>query len=132
VSAAAFRADALILACAISAGIHAALAPEHFTEEGFAAGLGFVASAVILAALAVVRTVRPTEVARTAAALTFAGLIAAYTLAVTTGVPGLHPDRESIDGLALFTKAVEAAGLALSLSPLRPLAALTLEPKGTS
>jgi hypothetical protein len=127
-----FRADALILACAISAGIHAALAPEHFTEEGLAAGVGFVASAVILAALAVVLTVRPTDAARGAAALVFAGLIAAYALAVTTGVPVLHPDRESIAPLAVFTKAVEAAGLALSLSPLRPLAALSLQPKGTS
>ena len=131
-TAAAFRADALILVCAISAGIHAALAPEHFAEEGIPAGAGFVVSAVLLAALAVVLTVRPTELARAAAALVFAGLIAAYALAVTTGVPVLHPDRESLDGLALVTKAVEAAGLALCLPPLRPLSAATFQPKGSS
>ena len=131
-TAAAFRADALILACAISAGIHAALAPEHFAEEGVPAGVGFVASAVLLAVLAVVLTVRPSDLARAAAGLTFIGLIAAYALVVTTGVPVLHPDRESLDGLALVTKAVEAAGLALCLPPLRPLTVTTFQPKGSS
>jgi len=129
---AAFRADALILACAISAGIHAALAPEHFAEEGIPAGVGFVVSAALLAALAVVLTGRPTELARAAAALLFAGLIAAYALAVTIGVPVLHPDRESLDGLALATKAVEAAGLALCLPSLGELTLTTFQPKGSS
>ena len=131
-TAAAFRPDALILACAISAGIHAALAPEHFAEEGIPAGVGFVVSAVLLAALAVVLTVRPTGLARAAAALLFAGLIAAYALVVTTGVPVLHPDRESLDGLALATKAVEAAGLALCPPPLGQLTPTTFQPKGSS
>lgn len=131
-TAAAFRADALILACAISAGIHAALAPQHFTEEGIPAGVGFVVSAILLAALAVVLTVRPTDLVRAATALVFAGLIAAYALAVTTGVPVLHPEREPLDGLALVTKAVEAAGLALCLPLLRPITATTFHLKGSS
>ena len=38
------KADVVILACAISAGIHGALAPHHFSE-GAGAGFGFVASA---------------------------------------------------------------------------------------
>ena len=34
-----------------------------------------------------------------------------YALAITTGLPVLHPDPEPVDGLALATKAIEAAGL---------------------
>ena len=112
------RLDALIVTCAISAGIHAALAPDHF-REGTGAGAGFVAATVLLAALAVALTVRPgDELALRGAALVFAGLLGSYALAVTTGVPVLHPDVEPVDGLALFTKAVEALGLAASLSLL--------------
>ena len=41
VSARRLRRDVVILACAISAGIHGALVPDHF-DEGDGAGLGFV------------------------------------------------------------------------------------------
>ena len=44
--------DVVIVACAISAGVHAALAPEHFAEAT-GAGVGFVVATVLLAALAV-------------------------------------------------------------------------------
>jgi hypothetical protein len=112
------RLDALILTCAISAGIHAALAPDHF-REATAAGAGFVAATVLLAAIAAVLTLRPDDRRVPAvAALVFAGLIVSYGLAITTGVPLLHPDVEPVDGLALFTKAVEALGLVASLSLL--------------
>ena len=63
-----------------------------------------------------------------------AGLLASYALATTTGVPLLHPEAEPVDGLALVTKAIEAAGLlaALSLLRRRPAAAFSLiQPKGT-
>ena len=36
------RVELVILACAVSAGIHAALVPEHL-EEGTGAGIGFLA-----------------------------------------------------------------------------------------
>jgi hypothetical protein len=132
VSAAELRTDAVIVACAISAGIHAALAPEHFRETT-AAGVGFVASAVLLAALAVVLTRRPSEATFAATALLFAGLIGSYVLAVTTGIPGVHPDVDSVEGLALATKAVEAAGLVLAAAGLRlaPLHLGLTNPKGT-
>ena len=126
------RTDAVIVACAISAGIHAALAPEHFRETT-GAGLGFVASAVLLAALAVVLTRRPSEAVFAATALVFAGLIGSYVLAVTTGIPVIHPDVDPVEGLAVATKAVEAAGLVLAAWGLR-LARLHLnltDPKGT-
>jgi hypothetical protein len=112
------RIDFVILACAVSAGIHGALAPDHF-EEGTGAGLGFVAATVLLAVLAAYLTRRPTQLSLAATAAVFAGLIASYGLAITTGVPILHPEPEAVDGLALFTKAVEGIGLLLAASQLR-------------
>jgi hypothetical protein len=113
------RIDGVIVACAVSSGIHAALAPEHFRETA-AAGIGFVVAAVVLGVLAVVLTLRPGEPAFAAAAFVFAGLIGSYALAVTTGIPALHPDVDPVDGLALATKAIEAAALVLAVSACRP------------
>jgi hypothetical protein len=105
------RCDIVILACAVSAGIHGALAPAHFAE-GVGAGAGFVVATVLLAALALDLTLRPdSSFAVAGAAIVFAGLLAGYALAATTGLPLLHPDSEPVDGLALVTKGVEAVGL---------------------
>ena len=41
------RTDVVILTCAISAGIHAALVPDHF-REGTGAGIGFVVATAVL------------------------------------------------------------------------------------
>jgi hypothetical protein len=126
--------DVVILVCAVSAGIHAALIPGHF-DEGTGAGLGFAAATVALAGLVVWLTRRPASPsALAAAAVTFTGLLASYALAVTTGLPVLHPDPEPVDGLALATKAIEAAGLLAASSLLwRPRIAMALpQPKGTS
>jgi hypothetical protein len=113
--------DLVILSCAISAGIHGALTPEHF-GEGAGSGGGFLVATVLLAGLALALTRRPTATITAAAALTFAGLIGSYALALTTGVPLLHPEVEPVDGLAVVTKAVEAAGLLAALSLLgRPV-----------
>jgi hypothetical protein len=124
--------DVVILACAISAGIHGALVPGHFAE-GTGAGVGFAAAAVMLAAAAVAVTLRPASgrVVTGAAAL-LAGLLVSYVLATTTGLPLLHPDPEPVDALALATKAIEAAGL-LAASTLirRPSAAALSQAKGT-
>ena len=125
--------DLVILACAISAGIHGALVPGHF-DEGTGAGLGFAAATVILAGLVVWLTRRRASLpALATAAATFAGLLASYALSVTTGLPVLHPDPEPVDGLALATKAIEAAGLLAASSLLwRPrVTAMTPQPKGT-
>lgn len=105
------RRDLVILACAISAGIHGALVADHFAES-VGAGVGFVAATVALAGLVVVLTLRPASaIALAGAATVLAGLLAAYGLAITTGVPLLHPEPEPIEGLALATKAIEAVGL---------------------
>jgi hypothetical protein len=124
------RGDVVILACAISAGIHGALVPDHF-EEGTGSGLGFVAATVLLAALVVWLTRSPASaVALAGAAAVFAGLLASYALAVTTGLPMLHPEAEPVDGLALATKAIEAAGLVAASSLLWPVATTLTQPKG--
>ncbi len=118
------RGDVVVLACAVSAGIHGALVREHF-EEGTGAGLGFLVATVLLAALAVALTRDPSPPVLLATAAVFAGLIAAYALVVATGFPVLHPEREAVDGLALVTKAVEAVGLVLALALIpRPKGAL--------
>jgi CHASE2 domain-containing sensor protein len=127
------RGDVVILACAVSAGIHGALVPGHF-DESTGAGLGFAAATAALAALVVWLTRRPaSRPAFATAAVTFAGLLAGYALAITTGLPLLHPDPEPVDGLALATKAIEAAGLLAATSLLwRPRIAATVpQPKGT-
>jgi hypothetical protein len=103
--------DTVIVACAASAGIHAALTPEHFAE-GVGAGVGFLAATVLLGGLAVALTRQPAGLAATGAACAvLAGLLASYVVATTTGFPLLHPEPESIDRLALATKALEALGL---------------------
>jgi hypothetical protein len=126
------RTDVVILTCAISGGIHGALVGEHF-DEGAGPGVGFVVATVLLAALAVALTRRPTQLVLASAALVFAGLLASYALAVTTGLPVLHPEREATDALALFTKAIEATGLVAVASLLRrpTLAVALFEAKGT-
>ena len=126
------RLDIVILACAISAGIHGALVSDHFAE-GTGAGLGFVMATVLLAALAVALTRNPTQLALIGAAALFAGLLVSYAFAITTGVPVLHPEVETVDGLALFTKAVEALGLFIASTLIRrPAVAVTLTPEGTT
>lgn len=128
------RRDVVILACAVSAGIHGALAPAHFAE-GAGAGVGFVVSTVLLAALVVALTVWPaSSIPVTGAAIIFVGLLASYALATTTGLPVLHPESETVDGLALATKAFEIAGLVTAMNLLwrRPAVSLSLiHPKGT-
>ena len=102
------RRDLLVVACAVSAGVHAALAPAHF-RESFAEGAGFVAAAALLAAVVGGLAVRPRSRAVTlAAALVFGGLLVSYLLATTAGV-------EAVDSLGIDTKLVELLGLALAV-----------------
>jgi hypothetical protein len=126
------RTGAVILACAISAGIHGALVRDHF-EDGMGAGVGFIVATVLLAGLAVALTNCPTQPVLLATVAVFAGLIASYVLVMTTGFPVLHPERETVERLAVFTKAIEAVGLLLAASLVRrPALALSLrQPKGT-
>jgi len=108
----------VILVCAVSAGIHGALVPEHL-DESTGAGIGFVVATVLLAALAALVTYHSNRPVLLLTAAILAGLVLAWIAAVTTGVPILHPEREAIDGLALFTKAVELVGLVAAAGLLR-------------
>jgi len=98
--------DLLILACAVSAGVHAALAPEHAT---------FVPAALALGVLAVGLARSPAPWLVDGPIVVLGGLIAAYVLTATTGIPLVHPDREPVTGLAVATKAIEALGLLAAL-----------------
>lgn len=119
-----FRRDAVILACAISAGIHGALAPGH---EGASATAAFVVAATTLALLAIALSRRPElDLLYVVAATVLLGLIASYALAVTAGVPLVHPEPEPVGGLALATKAIEAAGAAAAVSVRTAPAPLSL------
>jgi hypothetical protein len=132
VTVAELKSDVVILACALSAGIHGALVPGHF-DESAAAGIGFVAATLTLVGLVVWLTLRPaSRLGLAAAAVVLLGLLGSYGLAVTTGLPLLHPAPEPVDGLAVATKAIELVGIAASASLLwRPTAALNPHPKGT-
>jgi hypothetical protein len=127
------RGDVVILVCAVSAGIHGALVPDHF-DEGTGAGVGFVLATVLLVALVIGLTRHAeSEWLLACAMATLLGLLASYLLAVTTGLPVFHPNPEPVEGLALATKAIEAVGVLAAWSLLRrPHASLTLhQPKGT-
>ena len=94
--------DVLILACAVSAGVHAALAPEHAT---------FVPAALALGVLAVGLARSPAPLFVDGAIVVLGGLIVAYAFAATTGIPLVHPESEPVTGLAVATKAIEALGV---------------------
>jgi hypothetical protein len=84
----------------------------------------------LLAGLAVALTRGAGPPALAATILTLAGLIGAYALAVTSGVPVLHPEVEPVNALALATKAIEIVGLIAAAHVLlrdRPVALLTTE-----
>lgn len=120
------RGDAVILACAISGGIHGALVPRHLGEHT-GAGVGFIAATLLLAALAVTLNRSPRNtVALAGAAVVFVGLLVGYAASVTTGLPVLHPEPETVDGLALATKAIEAIGFLAASSLLRRREVTTL------
>jgi hypothetical protein len=106
------------LVAAGSAGVHAALVPEHL-HESTALGIAFIGSAVSLVVVAVLtRTPRHDAWAPAAAAAVLLGTAAAYLLSRTTGLPGLITDPEEVDLLGVVTSSAEvvAAAAALFLS----------------
>ena len=125
------RIDVVILASAISAGIHGALVQDHF-QEGTGTGIGFVVATLLLAGVAIFLTHNPARFVVVGATAIFIGLIVSYALVITTGMPVLHPGVEATDGLALFTKTVEAVGLLTAARLLRrPSSTAHTQTKGT-
>jgi hypothetical protein len=109
------RRDGAIVCCAISAGVHAALVPEHL-RESFSTGAAFAVAAVALAAATIGLTVRPGSRAVTRfAAFSLHAMLVGYAVAATSGIPVVHPDVDPVDSVGLSTKAVEMLGLALAL-----------------
>jgi hypothetical protein len=107
----------LLLAGAVSAGVHAGLAPEHLHER-LPLGASFVAAAAAAALAVAALVLRPASPwpPRVLGAL-LGGLVVAYALTRLTALPPLDPEREALDLLGVCTCAVEAAGLAAAVRP---------------
>jgi ABC-type Fe3+-siderophore transport system permease subunit len=107
------------LVAASSAGVHAALVPDHF-HEGNLIGAAFVLSALLLAAVAaLVALSRPSRLTWASAAVVLAGVAVGYVLSRSTGIPVLLADREQLDPLGLITTGAETiAALAATVLAL--------------
>lgn len=111
----------VVAACAVSAGAHAGLVPEH-VREAPQVGVAFVLAAALLLAAAITLAIRPDSLgAARGAALLLAGLVACYAASRTTGIPLLEPHAEPLDAVGVTTKLVEVVGLVFAFSLSRPL-----------
>ena len=114
------RTGLLALTVAVSAGIHAGLSPEHLKEMP-RLGDSFIAAALLGTMIAVALIARPDDRRIAALAGLFClGQIVAWVLFVTIAVPFFPGTPEGFETIALISKTVEAAGVALAL--LRPRA----------
>jgi hypothetical protein len=110
------RTGLLALAVTFSAGIHAALAPEHLKEMP-PLGYSFIGAALVGAALACALVSRPNDRRMPLLAGLFClGQIVVWLLFVTVHVPGFSGTPEPVETIALISKAVELYGLALAVS----------------
>ncbi len=114
------RAGLLALAVTFSAGIHAALVPEHLKEMP-PLGYAFIAAAVIGGVLAWALVSRPNDRRVTLLAGLFClGQIVTWVLFVTVPVPGFSGTPEPVEGIALVSKAAELLGVLLVLPLAMP------------
>lgn len=108
----------LSVSCAVSAGVHLALVPEH-THESLILAAGFAFTAVALFATAVLIARKP--VGARGAALS-AGLlvilIGLFAASRSIGLPGVA-DAEPLDLVGGLTQAVQAVGLAAAITLMR-------------
>jgi hypothetical protein len=108
------RAGLLALSVTFSAGIHAALVPEHLQELP-PLGYAFIAAAAIGGVLAWALVSFPDDRRISLLAGLFClGEIAAWALFVSVPVPGFSGTPEGIETIALVSKAAEFAGVALA------------------
>jgi hypothetical protein len=107
----------LLLAGAVSAGVHAGLAPEHL-HEWPPLGAAFIAAAASSALAVAALVLRPESPwpPRVLATL-LGGMVVAYGLTRLAALPPLDPDREALDLLGVCTCAVEAAGVVAAVRP---------------
>ena len=105
----------LVLAGAVSAGVHAGLAPEHL-HEWAPLGAAFVASAAATALAVAALVLRPASPwPRRALGVLLGGLVVAYALTRIAALPPLDPEREALDLVGVCTSAVEAFGVGAAL-----------------
>jgi hypothetical protein len=110
------RAGLLALAVMFSAGIHAALVPEHLQEMP-ALGWSFIAAAAVGVALACALVSKPEDkLFARLAALFLAVEVLAWVLFVSAPVPGFSGTPEPIETIALICKAGELIGLSLAVA----------------
>jgi hypothetical protein len=117
--------------CAASAGVHAALVPEHL-EENALLGKGFAVAAVLLFASALAFSGRrhASPLAAPATAVLLAGLIAAYALSRTVGLTFVGAEVETADGVGIATQVVQAVALAAAIALTNPASALAALARG--
>lgn len=110
------RTGLLALAVTFSAGIHAALVPEHLKEMP-PLGYSFIVAAVIGATLAWLLVSRPNDRRLSILAALFClGQIVTWLLFVTVPVPGFSGTPEPVEAIALVSKAAELLGLLVGLT----------------
>ena len=110
------RAGLLALAVMFSAGIHAALVPEHLQEMP-PLGWSFIGAAALGVALAWALVTYPEDrlFARLAAVF-LAVEVLAWVVFVTVSVPGFMGTPEPVETIALVCKAGELIGLWLAVA----------------
>jgi hypothetical protein len=107
--------NVVVIACALSAGIHAGLVPAHLGASR-PLGIAFAVSATALLWAAASLAAAPEPRARAAGAAVILGaLIAAYTASRTVGLPLLGAHVEPVDPVGLVTQVVQAAGACAAL-----------------
>ena len=123
--------NALTVCCAASAGVHAALVPEHLGENTIL-GTGFALAAVCLFAstLAFAGTRAPSSAAAPATALLLVALISAYAISRAAGLPLIGAEVEEVDAVGLTTQVLQAAGLAAALILTKPAFAVPALARG--
>jgi hypothetical protein len=105
--------------CAISAGVHLALIPEH-TQESWLLAAGFSVTALLLLGLTGLLALLPPDRRLTlAAAAMLVGLLWLYALSRTIGLPGVSA-AEPLDGVGAATQVVQVVGLLAALRLLVP------------
>ena len=114
------RTGLLALAVTFSAGIHAALAPEHLKEMP-PLGYAFILAAAIGAVLAWALVSRPNDRRIPLLAGMFClGQIVTWALFVTTPVPRFSGTPEPVETIALVSKAAELAGIVIAIQLVAP------------
>src|SRR5690242_2940224 len=125
------RTGLLAMAVMFSAGIHAALAPEHLQEMP-PLGYLFIAAAAGGAVIACALVTRADDIRiQLLAVLFLVGQVLAWALFVTVHVPGFSGTPEGIETIALVCKAGELIGIGVGAPLVLPAAVRARRLAGT-